>query len=739
MDINRNITLVNFIKYGLFFCLLIPLITPINLWYPFIFGKTIIFEIAVDVLFLAYLILLLRDSSFLPRRNSLLYGILIFIFILILSTVFSANLYRSFWGSIARMDGLFSILHFFIFFILVSSILKNKKDWFQILMFSCGVSFVAAFLNLDRLGISFFGKLHTTIFNPTMGSTFPLAGYLLFHIFLALFLLFWKTGFASRVFLGLVLILDTLILFSTNSQSAFLGLIIGLLIFIIWIGIKHPYKKIRIIILTAFLASVVILGLVFIFKETALIKNSSVYSLINFSIPKLRLLAWDIAFEGILEKPIFGWGLSNYSIPFNVYYNPEFFQLAYFGNWWDKPHNMLLDIGSSSGFLGMLSYLSLFLLIFFAIFKNKNLNISTQGALYGLFSAYFIQNFFMFDTFSTYLIFFFLFSFTSYLDFKEESGEEKKFLPKLSNNLSTFLTIFLICLFFVFCYSVYNNNIQAAHFAAKGDGYWSGGGYSLARDNFKKALSFDSFGKKEIRIELAKLILSPSQKTIQKEGVTKEQMLADLEFIALELEKSRRDYHLEVDDRMLLGSVYEKTAKMGKSDILEKAEEPLEEALKINPNRQQVYYVYAQIKGLKGKNDEMIGLLEKAVSLDPELYLSHWHLGWGYLTVGETEKGLLEIEKAIDLGYSINWILEKPNFVLTLIDNYIKVENYEKIIFWYEQLLKTDSQNAQYWASLAVAYAQSGNKEKAEFCVNKAVELDPKIKKEAEEFLRTIK
>lgn len=745
--------LVNFIKAGLFFCLFIPIIIPSNLWYPFIFGKTIIFEITIEILFLAYLILLLVNSDFRPRKSFLFYGLSIFIFILILSTIFSVNPYRSFWGSMARMDGLFTIFHFFSFAIISSAILKNKKDWFQILTFSCFISFLISLANLNQLfGLSlpFLTKLSGGIFDSSFGNPGHLAGYLLFHIFLTIFLLTWQKNWFSQVFLSLVLILDTLILISTVIQAAFLGLAFGLMVFISWLILKSPKIKIKIITSLALVTFLIFISSLFIFKDKPLIKENTFLSGLTFfswqsSSVRDRLLAWQIAIKGILKKPILGWGLENYSVPFNLYYNPKYLQFSSGETWWDKPHNMVLEIGVSAGFLGLVSYLALFFLVFVCgqrIFREKKISLFGQAAIYGLFSAYFTQIFFHFDIFATYLIFFFLLAFLSQMSVSGEIEEKVEIekshsLSERKPILSTILAVFLICLFFTFGYFCHKNVILAASLAAKADGYLSGGSYSLARDNFKKALAFPSFGQKEMRVELAKLVINPSEKSIQKEKITKEQILADLEFVASELEKNRKTWLLEVDDRILLGSAYSKMAKLEKNEALEKAEEVLEEALEINPKRQEIYYVLSQVKGQQGKEEEMISLLEKTVSLSPEYYYSHWLLGWGYLTIGEKEKGLSEIEKAQSLGYQLDYGPNGLKFVLTLINTYTEVEDYQKIASLYEELIKRYS-NPQFFASLAATYAKLGDKEKAKFYVKEAVKLDPSLEKEAERFLKTL-
>ena len=62
-----------------------------------------------------------------------------------------------------------------------------------------------------------------------------------------------------------------------------------------------------------------------------------------------RLMAWQSAWQGIKERPFQGWGLGNYEIVFNKYYNPKFLKYGFTETVWDKPHNWLLEIGVTAG------------------------------------------------------------------------------------------------------------------------------------------------------------------------------------------------------------------------------------------------------------------------------------------------------------------------------------------------------------------------------------------------------
>jgi Tfp pilus assembly protein PilF len=69
---------------------------------------------------------------------------------------------------------------------------------------------------------------------------------------------------------------------------------------------------------------------------------------------------------------------------------------------------------------------------------------------------------------------------------------------------------------------------------------------------------------------------------------------------------------------------------------------------------------------------------------------------------------------------------------------YLKVNDYENIKWVYESLVKIAPKNAQYHASLAVAYARLGDKAGAIKEAQTAVQLDKNFAGEADAFIKSL-
>ena len=74
--------------------------------------------------------------------------------------------------------------------------------------------------------------------------------------------------------------------------------------------------------------------------------------------------------------------------------------------------------------------------------------------------------------------------------------------------------------------------------------------------------------------------------------------------------------------------------------------------------------------------------------------------------------------------------------LLELVNACIAAKDYERLVEAYKALIKLEPENIQYIASLAVAFKEAGETEKAREQALKVLELSPESKKSVEEFLR---
>ena len=177
--------LVSIIRWGTYLILFTPLVINRSSFFPFVTPKTIYFRILVEIIFAAYLFLVISSPRYRPKINGLSITLFIFLFILVLTSILGVNFERSFWSTYERMTGLFTQFHLLIFFIVLTSVFKEIKDWEKFLAVSV---FVGVLLSLNVL----LGQETSTRGGGTIGNTSFMAAYLLFDIFFALILFLAK-------------------------------------------------------------------------------------------------------------------------------------------------------------------------------------------------------------------------------------------------------------------------------------------------------------------------------------------------------------------------------------------------------------------------------------------------------------------------------------------------------------------------------------------------------------------
>src|SRR3989339_1760760 len=112
------------------------LFTPFS-FFPWHFGKTVIFEMVLEAMLLVYLLLRRKESRW-PGLNYLDWSLIIFLLILLITGVFGENLANSFWGNQSRANGVIVWFHFGVFYLLLRNFLQKQKDWLILLSVGFG-------------------------------------------------------------------------------------------------------------------------------------------------------------------------------------------------------------------------------------------------------------------------------------------------------------------------------------------------------------------------------------------------------------------------------------------------------------------------------------------------------------------------------------------------------------------------------------------------------------------------
>ena len=87
------------ITWGTYLLMFTPLVFNTKFFFPFVAPKTVFFRMAVEIIFAAWLLLVLLNRRYRPRLSYLSLALALFLLVFILASFTGVNLDRSFWST----------------------------------------------------------------------------------------------------------------------------------------------------------------------------------------------------------------------------------------------------------------------------------------------------------------------------------------------------------------------------------------------------------------------------------------------------------------------------------------------------------------------------------------------------------------------------------------------------------------------------------------------------------------
>lgn len=678
-------TLEKIVKYIIWFCLGVILFSPLYLngalFFPYIVTKTIAFNIAVEVMFLAWVISVYDDKDLKIKFNLAVVLMAIYIFIILISSLLGDNFARSFWSNNERSEGIVLILHLFALLLVLTNYFRKFRDWLSIYdLFLAGSVLVSLyalgqFFHVPGLPDSSGGvRLAGTI-----GNAGYMAGYLVFGIFFSIVLLFNRQNIYLKLYYVSIIGLQIFIVFNTYTRGGILALILTGLLFILYLTFYYFKNKTLKIVGTSIMTIFLFLtSLLFIYRDSPAIQSHPILSRLasistssNTSVTRLR--TWNSAIAGFKERPILGWGYENFYQPFDKYFNPLMYEDAGSVVWFDRAHNIIFDRLITGGLLGLVAYLSLLFVPFIYLwryyFKKSEHDKYFIPLIFSLvIISYFIQNLFIFEALVTYIPLILAIAFASL------------FSPHYSFNFLKYekfkLTLLIISLvvFLPIVYTVNIKPLQANTDLVK----------TLTSENitisqrvtmFKNILAQNTSGNSEYRQQLFNFLTA-----IASNKSAEQTTLSDLaNLTGSELNKQVAENPHSIMNYLLLmrfnNFIFNAT---GNLNNLKQNLDLVEKAKLISPNRQHLYFEigytyfglssYLKKSGDEAKAQESFDLaivqFEKAIALNDQNPEPYKQLATVLAAGGKNEQAIEVAEKAKAL--SQNYTTWADGFVAEL-------------------------------------------------------------------------
>ena len=407
------------IRAGIALVLLTPLVVSGSTVFPFVVGKALYSRTVIEIVFGLWTIALLAsgfrrtagkdhrglvglrwrgtlsEPSLLPPRSWILVLCAVGLVCYAVAAWLGVSWPRSLWSTHERMQGFVDAAHWFAFILVVAATFHSAKSWRGVLNVNLGISILVCLLAIaSQLGLELplYGRLperDPPRIGTVLGNATYLGTYAMLNFVVALGLLassfmpaddgqqppvrriaaivFWLAGAALNLYA----------LSLSGSYGPFAALIlcaVPSMAACVYIAKTRLIKWLAAVAAGVLVAGLATMATVFVMgppadspeHETAnplLLRLSQ--SSVDDRSSKTRLLAWEAGWEGFAERPFAGWGPDNYIVVFGAFADG----LGASTELHDYAHNKLVEEAATKGLLGLVSYLALWLFVFFTVLR----------------------------------------------------------------------------------------------------------------------------------------------------------------------------------------------------------------------------------------------------------------------------------------------------------------------------------------------------------------------------------
>ena len=681
-----------------------------SLLFPCVAGKIYLFRLFVLVSFILWIFLAAKNPRYrINFRNLLVISLVLMFAGLVIAALLGIDPVHSFFSDFERSGGVMQFGFWLLYFLLLISVFKSKKDW---------MIFLSIFSVL-ALAISLYSWVSSGWNFPLYGSTFCnpayFSAFLIFAIGFSFSLFALRKGekfFRDFLLLFSAVFILTATLFLTGTRGAYLGLAGGGVLASLLTFFFLKKKKLALLAILFLIVLIVLTSQFYLFGKGF----SEIWESASF---KERLFAWSVTLQAFQDKPVLGWGPENFQSAFNKHYD---FQVSLSEPWFDKAHNQLLNNLAEGGIVLLSLYCFWVFSVFYTVYrifqKEKLLGIILSSTFF----AYLVQSFFLFDTFASNIG---LFPFLALLYSYHQSicSEERSLTAKrgeIKGRDKVLVPLGLLAAIFFLAVSVWipykSNNLvwefSAAARTARPE---------VSEERLEKSFEIETPVtflpiRKRAGWELLNLIESKDKGAEAGNIYNK---------VTSELEEARKKHPYDPQTYFLLGKLYRLGyERLGKND-LGKGERALEDALLFSDLRTEYINELARILVLQEKYQEAESLIEEYdKKTEFSSSLSHLLRGHIYFSREEYQAAMEEYQEAKEKGARF-W--EREEF-----SNYLfaaeKIGDYQKVVEACSEYLSHKEPKAEILFNLAVAHRELNNFSKAVRYFDEAVELDNSFK-----------
>ncbi|MDD2657965.1 MAG: O-antigen ligase family protein, partial [Candidatus Pacebacteria bacterium] len=537
----------------------------------------------------------------------------------------------------------------------------------------------------------------------TLGNSAYLAIYFLFNVFIALWLALTERYAWLKWSLIALAVLEAVLLFYTETRGTILGLMGGLALAALLTALTAS-KRARGSAAAAFLLLLLLAGSFYLARNSSFVQGNHVLqriATISLADGQTRFTIWHMAFQGVAERPILGWGQEGFNYVFNTYYDPSLHGQE---PWFDRAHNAFVDWLTAGGIPAFLLYLSLFGTALWLLWRSSELSRPERIALTAALVGYAVHNLFVFDNLYSYIYFF---AILALIDSQVARPlEQLERAPELgeAESISYALPIAAAGAFML----IWIVNVPGMTVASKLIFAISPSSAGLS-DNitrFQELSAHPAFAAQEIREQL----VSFASQVVSKSGTSDAVKQQAVTLAISEMQKQVAAYPADARGRLELSYAYRAGGDAAN------ALKEIRAAAQLSPKKESILLEAGMIEWALGDAQAAQRDLNAAYQLGPQFKDLAAYAAAGDIVAGDTAAAdalLLKVYGTTAVDSDI------------LAVAYYRAKAWPRLIALWKVRAETPGASVETWFSLAAAYYTAGDKANAVATIKKAVALYP--------------
>ncbi len=679
-----------------------PLVVVNGYFFPFITGKAFYLRTLIEIVVAAWVVLALLDKAYRPRFSWIGVMVVCFVLWMFIADVFATNSMKAFWSNFERMEGWVLLIHLLGLFFAASAVLRAEKKWRTWFLTSLGASLIISAYALLQLAGMFAIHQGSNRIDATLGNSAYLAIYFLFNVFVALWLALTEKYSWLKWSLIAVATLEAILLLFTETRGTVIGLVLGLALAALLTALTAS-ARVRRAAVGALILILILVGGLYLGRNSAFVHNSHMLqrvTSISLSDGQTRFTIWHMAFEGMLERPIAGWGQEGFNYVFNKYYDPSLYAQE---QWFDRAHNAFIDWLIAGGIPGFLLYLSLFGSAIVLLWRSSELSRSERTLLTAALVGYAVHNGFVFDNLYSYIYFF---AILALID--SQVARPIKFFENASVLGSAEGLTYALPISAVICFAViWLVNITQMQTASQLITALT------SSDNASTNLAvFQDFAAHPVpqMQEIREQLVSFAGEVVQSQSTTNDQKQQALNLAVTEMQKQIASYPLDAREYMELSYAYRTGGD--NADALK----AVQTAITLSPKKEDFYLEVGSIEWNLGDVQSAQKDFNTAYTLGPSFSNLALYAAAGDIAAGDEASG----DKILISKFGT---VNVDNDILS--SAYYEGKDWQRLIaFWIARTKDSDA-TVNTWFSLAAAYYAAGDKADAITTINTAVAKYP--------------